>query len=310
VLTTRNLLGIRKLDVKDIELILDTAERFREVSSRRVKKTPALRGRIVANLFYTPSIRTRISFERACKALSADLINISSAQTSLGETLTDIARTLQAMGVDILVVRHRLAGAPVQLARNISARVINAGDGAHEHPTQALVDAFTIRRIKGRLEGLKVALLGDIRHSPTAKSNLYCLRKLGARVVVGAPSPLIPEGLDELGCKVYHTTEEAVDGADVIILTRVSLDYGNDKLLPSLREYSRFFSLNTERLALAKPDVTVLHGGRINRGVEISAEVAERAWQSMMKEVSAGIVVRMAVLYLLTVGGKGADDEA
>lgn len=304
MLKSKNLLGIQDLDAEDIELILETAERFKEVSSRRVKKTPALRGRIVANLFYTPSIRTRISFERACKALSADLINISSAQASLGETLTDIAHTLQGMGVDLLVVRHHLAGAPVQLAANISAGVINAGDGAHEHPTQALVDAYTIRRLKGRIDGLKVALLGDIRHSPTAKSNLYCLNKLGAQVVVGTPSPLVPEGLEELGCRVYNTTEEAVDGADVIILTRVSLDYGNDKLLPSLREFSRFFSLNTERLSLARPDVTVLHGGRINRGVEVSAHVAERSWPAMMEQVSAGIVVRMAVLYLLTMARK------
>jgi aspartate carbamoyltransferase catalytic subunit len=302
MLKSKDLLGIRELEVGEIELILDQTAKLEEVSTRAVKKLPALRGKIVANLFYTPSTRTRISFERACKALSADLINIGQLPSALGETLTDTALTLQAMGVDIIVVRHHLAGAPVQLARNIEASVINAGDGAHEHPTQALVDAYTIRRARGRIEGLKVALLGDIRHASAAKSDLYCLVKLGANVAVGAPSTMIPEGLSEFGCQVFHTVEEAVDAADVIITTRVSLDYGNDKLLPSLREYSRFYSLNTERLALAKPDVMILHSGAINRGVEITATVAERARPHLQRQIAAGVTLRMAVLYMLAMG--------
>lgn len=305
MLKSKDLLGIRELEVEEIELILDQAEKLEEVSTRTVKKLPALRGKIVANLFYIPSTRTRISFERACNALSADIINIGQLHMALGETLKDTALTLQAMGVDFVVVRHHLAGAPVQLARNISASVINAGDGAHEHPTQALVDAYTIRRAKGRIEGLKVALLGDIRHSNAAKSDLYCLLKLGAQVAVGAPSTMIPEGLADFGCQVFHTTEEAVDSADVIITTRVSLEYGNDKLLPSLREYSRFYCLNTERLALAKPEVMILHSGAINRGVEVTATVADQARPYLQKQIAAGVTVRMAVLYLLAMR-KGA----
>jgi len=302
MLKNKDLLGINELDVGEINLILETADKFKEVSSRRVKKVPALRGKTVANLFFSPSTRTRISFERASKALSADIINITT-NPSLGETLADTALTLEGLGVDLIVVRHDQAGAPVQLARNISAGVINAGDGAHEHPTQALVDVYTILKEKGNLKGLKVALLGDMRHSNTARSNLYCLTKLGAEVAVGAPGTMIPEGLEEFGCQVYHTTEEAVENADAIILTRVSMDFGNDKLLPSLREYSRFFSLNTKRLALAKPDVMVLHGGPINRGVEISATVTDLAWPHLREQVANGVVVRMAALYLLSMRG-------
>jgi aspartate carbamoyltransferase catalytic subunit len=305
-LRSKDLLGIQELSTNEIQLILDTAANLRNIAERPIKKVPTLRGRTVANLFYEPSTRTRISFELAAKRLSADFINVTAATSSAatGETLTDTAKAVQAMQVEFLVVRHSMAGAPHQLAREVEISVVNAGDGPHEHPTQALVDLFTILDVKGYIEGLKVAIIGDHITSPAGRSSALALIKMGAEVTLVGPSPLIPPGADSIGVYVEHSMEEGVAGADVILLSRVEINPDNELRIPSLREYARFFCLTETRLALAEPGCLVLHWGSMNRGVEIAPDVARVAEDYIAQQITDGIAVRMAVLYLLSGGDR------
>jgi aspartate carbamoyltransferase catalytic subunit len=310
VLKQRNLLGIRGMSAGEIAHFLDTAETFREVSEREIKKVPTLRGRTVINLFFEPSTRTRTSFEIAGKRLSADVINISSASSSVtkGETLLDTARNLEAMAPDLIVIRHPSAGAPHQLARVCRAAIVNAGDGAHEHPTQALLDALTIRQQKGSFEGLRVAVLGDLLHSRVARSNAHLLTTLGAEVTVAGPGTLAPPEFAALtgGGKltVARRVEEAVEGADVVMVLRIQRERQDKAFLPSLREYAIHYGLNRKRLSLAKPDAIVMHPGPMNRGIEIASDVADGSRSLILDQVANGLAVRMAVLYLLG-GGAG-----
>ncbi|MFL5120682.1 MAG: aspartate carbamoyltransferase catalytic subunit [Microvirga sp.] len=300
-LKQRNLLGIRGMSAGEIAHILDTAETFREISEREIKKVPTLRGRTVINLFFEASTRTRTSFEIAGKRLSADVINISSSSSSVtkGETLLDTARNLEAMGPDLIVIRHPSAGAPHQLARVCRAAVVNAGDGAHEHPTQALLDALTIRRRKGRIEGLTVAICGDILHSRVARSNIILLQALGARVRVIAPSTLLPTGIERFGVEAYTDMRKGLAGADIVMMLRLQRERMNGSFVPSVKEYFRYFGLDQEKLSLAKADALVMHPGPMNRGVEISSEVADGAQSLIQEQVEMGVAVRMAVLEAL-----------
>ncbi|MDI3534895.1 MAG: aspartate carbamoyltransferase catalytic subunit [Thermosediminibacterales bacterium] len=306
MLKTKNLLGLRELEKDDINLILDTAESFKEILKRDIKKVPTLRGKPIVNLFFEPSTRTRTSFELAGKYLSADVVNFSKSASSVakGETLKDTAITIQSMGVELVVIRHPMPGAPHYLAQNLAIPVINAGDGAHEHPTQALLDIFTIREKKGRIKGLKVAIIGDILHSRVARSNIWGLTKLGAEVVVAGPSTLLPPKIETLGVKAYTDIEKAVKDADVVNVLRIQLERQKKGLFPSLREYAMYFGINSRRLNQAKPDVLIMHPGPMNRGIEISSEVAESPNSTINEQVTNGVAVRMAVLYLLSGGGK------
>ena len=310
MLKQRNLLGIRGMSAGEITHILDTAETFREISEREIKKVPTLRGRTVINLFFEPSTRTRTSFEIAGKRLSADVVNISSSSSSVtkGETLLDTARNLEAMSPDLIVVRHPSAGAPHQLARVCRAAVVNAGDGAHEHPTQALLDAFTIRQRKGSFAGLRVAILGDILHSRVARSNAHLLTTLGATVTLAGPGTLAPPEFAALaeggGLTVARRVEEAVEGADVVMVLRIQRERQDKAFLPSLREYAVHYGLNLKRLSLARPDAIVMHPGPMNRGIEIASDVADGSRSLILDQVANGLAVRMAVLYLLG-GGAG-----
>ncbi len=301
----RNLLGIESLSRQEIERILDTSEAMLEISQREIKRVPTLRGRTVINLFLEPSTRTRVSFEIAAKRLSADAINVSSSESSLSksETLADMGRNLAAMNADLLVVRDRTAGVPKMLADRLHLPVINAGDGCHEHPTQALLDVFTARQSLGTLDGRVVAIVGDISHSRVARSDIYAFTKLGAEVRVAGPPTMMPAGVELLGVKPCYSMEEALDGADVVIMLRIQRERLEQALFPSVREYSQTFGLNLRTLALAKPEAIVLHPGPINRGVEIAAEVADAEPSRILDQVTNGVAVRMAVLYLLT----GAD---
>jgi aspartate carbamoyltransferase catalytic subunit len=312
-LKVKHLLGIQELSVAQIELILETAESFREISTRPIKKVPTLRGKTVINLFFEASTRTRTSFEIATKRLSADAINISASTSSVvkGETLVDTAQNLQAMAPDVIVIRHSSAGAPHQLARICNAAIVNAGDGAHEHPTQALLDAFTILDHKKSLAGLKVAIVGDIAHSRVARSNCLLLGKMGAQVTVCAPPTLLPcafeRTLDLLqpdhakgGLKVTHDMREALEDADVVMMLRIQLERQQEAFFPSVREYFRFYGLSAERMRAAKPDAIIMHPGPINRGVEIASEVADGPYSVILDQVTSGVAVRMAVLFLLT----------
>jgi aspartate carbamoyltransferase catalytic subunit len=297
----RHLLGIDDLTPALATRILESAEAFLEVTRRPVRKVPTLRGKTVINVFFEASTRTRTSFELAGKRLSADVVNVagSSSSTSKGESLRDTINTLDAMHADVIVIRHAAAGAPHYVARHTRAGVVNAGDGMHEHPTQALLDAFTIRRHKGPdFSGLRVAICGDITHSRVARSNALLLRMLGADVALAGPRTLLPHVSDALGCRVYDRIEPALEGADVVMMLRIQLERLGAKLLPSLREYSRTFGLSAARLALAKPDAVVMHPGPLNRGVEISEEVADGPQSVILHQVEAGVAVRMAVLYL------------
>ncbi len=301
----RSLLGIAQLSAEDIITILNVAETFYEISERRIKKVPTLRGKTVVNLFMEPSTRTRASFEIAEKRLSADGLNISPSTSSVkkGETLLDTAKNLQAMAPDILVMRHRAAGAPHFLDQHIAAAVINAGDGAHEHPTQALLDAFTMRRQGKRFHRLEVTIVGDIAHSRVARSNILCLTKLGANVRVCGPRTMLEPGLETLGAKVVYDLDEALEGADVAMALRVQLErFGGDALLASTREYARFFGINRKRLERVKPDALVMHPGPINRGVEMEPDVADGERSVILDQVTSGVAVRMALLYLLAGG--------
>jgi aspartate carbamoyltransferase catalytic subunit len=310
--TRKDLLGIAELSPEEVRAILDTAESFREVAERPIKKVPTLRGKTVVNLFFESSTRTRSSFEIAEKRLSADGLNFSASSSSLskGESLVDTALNLQAMAPDLIVIRHAYPGAPHMLARRLAAGVINAGDGAHEHPTQALLDALTIREKKGRIEGLRVVIFGDIAHSRVARSNIHCLRKLGARVVVAAPPTFMPRGIEALGVEAHTRLEPALEGADVVMALRIQLERGGKLSCPSSREYFNLFGLNRERLALAKPDAIVMHPGPMNRGVEIASDVADGPASVILEQVSNGLAVRMAVLYLLAGSGASRNVEA
>ena len=304
----RHLLGMERLSVSDIELILNTAESLKEVSERDIKKVPTLRGKSVVNFFYEPSTRTRTSFEMAAKMLSADTISLSASGSSSvkGETLIDTARNLQAMKPDIIVLRHPLSGAPHLLAREVKAGIINAGDGINEHPTQALLDLFTIREKKGKIKGLNVAIIGDISHSRVARSDIIGLIKMGAKVTVSGPPTMIPVGIEAFGVQVVHNPVEAVKKKDVVILLRIQLERQSRILFPSVREYATFFGMNEEIIRGAKSDVIVMHPGPMNRGVEITSELADGPYSVILDQVTNGVAVRMALLYLL-IGGSRSD---
>ncbi len=298
---SKDLLTLEELSAEEIVHILDTASSFKEVSTRSVKKVPALRGRTVVLFFHEPSTRTRISFELAAKRLSADILSVQTSSSSLvkGETLIDTLKTLESMTIDALVVRHKSSGVPQMLANITKATVINAGDGSHEHPTQGLLDLFTIREHKGKIEGLTVTIVGDITHSRVARSNIRGLLKLGAKVRVCAPTTLLPMGIEKMGVEVFHDLDKALDGSDVVYVLRLQLERQKNNLFPTIREYSLLFGVNNERLKRAKKDAIVMHPGPMNRGVEISSGVADGSQSVIDDQVTNGVAVRMAVLYLL-----------
>ena len=304
-LTKKDLLGIQDLSDDEINLILDTAESFIEVSTREIKKVPTLRGKTIINLFMEPSTRTRTSFEIAGKRLGADTVNISATTSSVvkGETLIDMARNLEAMNPDVIVIRHNASGAPHMLAKLVKQTIINAGDGAHEHPTQALLDMMTIKARKGRIAGLRVAIIGDIAHSRVARSNIYGLTRMGAQVTVAGPATMLPRQIEQMGVTVHQHLEEAIKGVDIIMMLRIQTEREQQNIFPSLREYSRCFCLNRKNIRLAKDDALVMHPGPINRGVEIAPDIADGPASVILEQVTNGVAVRMALLYLLT-GGK------
>jgi len=308
-LAGKDILGIQEMSVSEIGLILDTAESFKEISTREIKKVPTLRGKTVINLFFEASTRTRTSFEIAAKRLSADTINISTSSSSVvkGETLIDTAKNLEAMNPDCIIIRHSASGAPHLLARLMHVPVINAGDGAHEHPTQALLDLFTVREKKGRLAGLKVAIVGDILHSRVARSNIYGFTKMGAEVLLAGPQTMRPAEVERMGVRWHTRLSEVIPQADVIMMLRIQLERQGGGFFPTLREYSRFFGLNLEVLKTAQPEVLIMHPGPINRGVEISPEVADGPFSVILDQVTNGVAVRMALLYLLVGGEREAD---
>jgi len=297
----KHLLGLRDLSRQEIETILDTAQGFEEFSTRSVKKAPALRGKVVVNMFFEDSTRTRNSFTLAANRLSADVIEFTktSSSVSKGETLIDTARNLEAMGIDIIVIRHNAGGAPKLLSRNINACIVNAGDGFNEHPTQALLDAFTIREARGSLEGLKVGIVGDIAHSRVARSNIWAMTKLGAEVTLVGPPTLMPAKVDELPVKVSYSLDAVIENLDVINMLRIQFERLGGNPFPSIREYSHFFGLTVERMKKARPDMLVMHPGPINRGLEIESEVADGPNSVILRQVSNGLAVRMAVLFLV-----------
>ncbi|MGA3084799.1 MAG: aspartate carbamoyltransferase catalytic subunit [Thermodesulfobacteriota bacterium] len=301
-----HLLGMQGLTREEIETILTTGESLKEISYRDIKKVPTLRGKTVINFFHEPSTRTRTSFEIAAKRLSADTVGLSASTSSLvkGETLVDTARNLEAMNPDVIIMRHSMAGAPHLLSRMIKSSIINAGDGMHEHPTQALLDLMTIREKKGRIEGLQVAIIGDIAHSRVARSNIIGLKTMGAQVMVAGPPTMIPPFIESLGVGVTYRLQEAVAWADVIMMLRVQMERQKQMLFPSLREYSLFFGLNLEIMKKAKRDVIIMHPGPINRGVEIHPEVADGPFSVILNQVTNGVAIRMALLYLLLGGTK------
>lgn len=309
--TRKDLLGLRELSAEEIRAILATAESFREISLRPIKKVPALRGRTVVNLFFEPSTRTRTSFELAAKRLSADIINITASASSLakGETILDTIRNLEALKIDVVVIRHAAAGVPHLMARRVEASVINAGDGAHEHPTQALLDLLTIQQKKERIQGLKVSIIGDIAHSRVARSNIWGLTKLGAAVTVCGPPTLIPPHIEELGVAMTYDVREAIREADVLMLLRIQHERQEAALVPSLREYRLRYGIDRERLAQAKPGVLIMHPGPVNRGVELDSSVADGPWSVILDQVTNGIAVRMAVLYLVGASKPGVPED-
>jgi len=303
----KDLLSMEPLSVEEIAFILDTAESLKTISARDIKKVPTLRGKSVVNFFYEPSTRTRTSFEVAAKQLSADTFSLSASTSSIvkGETLLDTARNLQAMRPDLIVLRHPSSGAPHMLAREMKAGIINAGDGINEHPTQALLDLYTIREKMGRLNGLKVAIIGDISHSRVARSNIIGLTKMGAEVTVSGPPTMIPVGIEALGVQVVPDPVQAVKKKDVLMLLRIQLERQSAVLFPSIREYASFFGLSSEMLRMANEGAIVMHPGPLNRGVEITSEVADGPYSVILDQVANGVAVRMAVLYLLIGGVKG-----
>jgi aspartate carbamoyltransferase catalytic subunit len=299
--TRKDLLGLEGLSAEELVSILDTARTFREVLDRPIPKVPSLRGLTAANLFFEASTRTRLSFELAEKRMSADTVNFqtSGSSVSKGESLKDTARNIEAMGIHLVVIRHQASGAPHYLARNLDAGVINAGDGTHEHPTQGLLDIFTIRERRGKIAGLKVAIIGDITHSRVARSNIWGLTKLGATVTIAGPPTMMPAEVERFGVTVARSVDEAMEGADVVNILRIQLERQRSTLYPSLREYARVYGITSERLKRAKPDVTVMHPGPMNRGVEIAQDVADGKHSVILEQVTNGVAVRMAVLYLL-----------
>jgi aspartate carbamoyltransferase catalytic subunit len=308
-LRSRHLLGIEGMEADEIALVLDTAEAMKEIGGRAIKKVPTLRGRTVVNLFFEPSTRTRTSFEVAEKRLSADTLSIAAATSSVtkGETLIDTVQNIEAMAPDMIVMRHASSGAPHLLARTCRSAIINAGDGMHEHPTQALLDAFTIRQHKGRLAGLKVAITGDLLHSRVFRSNALLLQAMGAEVWACAPPTLIPTGIERYGARATTWLDEAVEGADVVMMLRIQQERMHGHFIPSVREYFTLFGLTASRMARAKPDAIVMHPGPMNRGVEIDSEIADGAQSVILEQVANGVAVRMAVLYLLA-GGAEAEN--
>jgi aspartate carbamoyltransferase catalytic subunit len=304
-LSSKDLLGIQGMTADEIKLVLDTAATFKDVSERDIKKVPTLRGKTVINLFYEASTRTRTSFELAGKRLSADVINISTSTSSVvkGETLLDTARNIEAMKCNIIIVRHSCSGAPEFLSTRLKSSVINAGDGFHEHPTQALLDMFTIREKLGKLDGLTVAIVGDIAHSRVARSNIHGLTAMGAKVRVCGPPTMIPPGIDRLGAEVFFDMDKAIDGADAVMMLRLQLERQAGGLFPGVREYTKLYGLNKARLERAGKNVVVMHPGPINRGVEISSDVADSS-SVILDQVTNGVAVRMAVMFLLSGGGK------
>jgi len=305
-LSRKDMLGIIDLPKEEIDLILDTAESFKEISTRTIKKVPTLRGKTVITLFFEASTRTRTSFEIAAKRLSADTINISASTSSVvkGETLIDTARNLESMNPDIIIIRHSAAGAAHILAGLLEQSIINAGDGAHEHPTQALLDMLTIREKKGSIKGLRIAIVGDIAHSRVARSNIYGLTKMGADVAICGPAMMMPRDIDQMGVSVYYNMGDAIKDADVVMMLRMQLERQKKNLFPSLREYANLFSLNRNNIKLAKNDVIVMHPGPVNRGVEITPEIADGPNSVILEQVTNGVAVRMALLYLLSGGRK------
>ncbi|MEW6654145.1 MAG: aspartate carbamoyltransferase catalytic subunit [Bacteroidota bacterium] len=300
-LSTKHLLGLNGVPKEDLQLILDTARTFREVLERPIKKVPTLQGKTIVNLFYEDSTRTRISFELAQKRLSADTINFSTSTSSVkkGETFKDTVRNIEAMKVDMIVVRHKSAGVPQYLTKISRANIINAGDGVHEHPTQGLLDMYSINERLGKLEGLRVCIAGDVAHSRVALSNIHGLKTMGAKVSVCGPSTMIPIGIESLGVKVYHKIEDALRENDVLNVLRIQLERDAGKRIPSVREYHNYFGVTTERIEKYNKDILILHPGPINRGVELSSEAADGPYQVILDQVTNGVAVRMAVLYLL-----------
>lgn len=302
----RHLLGIEDLGREEIEGLLESSRSFKEVLRRDIKKVPAMRGKTVVNLFYEASTRTRTSFEIAGKRLSADVINVSVSTSSVvkGETLLDTARNIEALNPDVIVIRHSSSGAPHFLARSVQCSVVNAGDGSHEHPTQALLDAFTMLEHGKKLEGLKVAIIGDVAHSRVARSNVHLLSKMGAEIRLAGPATLMPRGVEHLPVKIFNRMEDALEGADVVMMLRIQMERQGKGYFPSLREYSRLYGLTSARLRLAKEDALVMHPGPMNRGIEISADVADGPRSVIMDQVTNGLAVRMAVLFLVSGGVK------
>lgn len=305
----KHIISIKDMTAEELTFILDTAISFKEINRRDIKKVPTLRGKTIINLFFEASTRTRTSFEIAGKRLSADTINISASGSSVvkGETLEDTAKNIEAMNPDAIVMRHNASGACEYLAKRLDCAVINAGDGMHEHPSQALLDAYTIREAKGSLEGLTVAIIGDITHSRVVRSNIYCLTKLGAKVRVAGPGTMIPIGIERLGCEVFTNIDDAIRDSDVVMMLRIQRERMGASLIPSTREYSRFFGLTDERMKLAKEDAIVMHPGPINRGVELPTSIADGPQNVILDQVENGVAVRMALLYLAAGGEKLQD---
>lgn len=307
----KHILDMDSLSVEEIVAILDTADGLKEISERSIKKVPTLRGKTVVLLFHEPSTRTRVSFDIAAKRLSADSISIAASSSSLvkGETLIDTARNLEAMKPDVIVIRHASAGTPFLLSQKVSTPIINAGDGMHAHPSQALLDMMTIREVKGRLDGLRIAIVGDISHSRVARDDILGFTKMGAEVRLSGPPTMMPAGIDALGAIVTYDFDEAIDGVDVIMMLRIQKERQRSFLFPTEREYSRRYGLNFERLKKAKPDVMIMHPGPLNRGVEIAPEVADSLGSAILDQVTNGVALRMALLYLVAGGVRHADDH-
>ncbi len=301
----KHLIGLRELSADEINLVLDTADSFKEVSTRSIKKVPALRGKVVVNAFWEDSTRTRTSFELAAQRLSADVIDFSEKGSSVskGETLIDTARNIEAMGVDVIVIRHPAAGAAQLLARTVKCSVVNAGDGSHEHPTQGLLDLYTMRERFGRIAGLRVAIVGDIANSRVARSNLWALTKLGAEVLLVGPPTLVPSAFEKLGAKVVHDFDSVIGQVDVVNMLRVQFERIKSSQFPSVREFTALYGLTWDRFQRAKPDVFVMHPGPMNRGIEIQSEIADGPQSGILKQVANGLAVRMAVLYLVNQAG-------
>ncbi|MBT3311826.1 MAG: aspartate carbamoyltransferase catalytic subunit [Desulfobacterales bacterium] len=307
----KDILDMESLSADEINLILDTADKMKEISDRSIKKVPTLRGKTMVLFFYEPSTRTRLSFDIAAKRLSADSLSLSATASSTvkGETLVDTARNLEAMRPDVIVIRHPMAGAPHMIAKMVSTSVINAGDGMHAHPSQSLLDIMTVREKKGSLDGLRVAIIGDISHSRVARSNIAGFSKLGANVILSGPPTMIPKGIEALGASVVYNINDAISGADVVMMLRIQKERQKSFLFPSEREYARFYGLSADKLKNAKEDVLIMHPGPLNRGVEIAPDVADGPHSIILEQVTNGVAIRMAMFYLLSGGVRNADDN-